>query len=210
MKNIKILLATSNKGKIREISQIFSDQKIIANPKDFERLCVKESGSTFSENALLKALALYKSLEEHTDNLVVLADDSGLCVEALNGEPGIYSARYANLHTKEISNASDKRNLSCLLEKLSQKSLNASVAKFMCAIAVVGNIKGKYIENIEIGELLGQVINEIRGEGGFGYDPIFIPEGFDRTLAQMRFEEKNKISHRQKGLQKMRLFLESL
>lgn len=210
MKNIKILLASSNQGKIQEISQIFSDQEVIANQQDFERLCVKESGATFSENALLKALAFYKSLKEHTDNLVVLADDSGLCVEALNGEPGIYSARYANLYTKEMSNASDKCNLSCLLEKLSQKSLNTSVAKFMCAIAVVGNIKARYIENVEIGELLGQVIGEIRGDGGFGYDSIFIPEGFDCTLAQMSFEEKNKISHRQKGLQKMRFFLESL
>lgn len=206
MEKIKILFASSNQGKIREICQIFSNQEIITNPQAFEWLNIEENGKTFGENALLKAFALYKNLEQ-IDNLIVLADDSGLCVEALDGEPGIYSARYANLGKKEVSSASDEANLSYLLEKLAQKSFKTSRAQFVCAIAAVGNIRGKYIENIQIGELVGQVIDEIRGENGFGYDPIFIPEGFGCTLAQLSLEEKNKISHRKKGLQKMRAFL---
>lgn len=206
MEKIKILLASSNQGKIREICEIFSNQEIITNSQAFGCLNVEENGKTFGENALLKAFALYKNLEQ-IDNLIVLADDSGLCVEALDGEPGIYSARYANIGKKEVDNASDEANLFYLLEKLAQKSLKTSRAQFICAIAAVGNIRGKYIENIQIGELVGQVIDENRGENGFGYDPIFIPEGFDCTLAQLSLEEKNKISHRKKGLQKMRSFL---
>lgn len=181
---MKIIAATSNKGKIREIKAIFSEFEIISM-KDFGiDIDIEENGKTFEENALIKA----RTVSELTE-YPVLADDSGLCVKALNGKPGIYSARYCG------DGASDEDKCRKLLAEM--RDAEDREAKFVSCVALV------YPDRTEItaiGEVKGKIGYEMTGENGFGYDPIFIPDGMSKTFAQATEEEKNNISHRKRAL----------
>lgn len=188
--SIKIVFATGNAHKLAEINEISKGTGIefILPPEGFNP---NETGTTFEENSYIKALEASK-ISKH----ISLADDSGLCVEALGGEPGIYSARYAETPQKRI----DK-----LLSKLAP--FGNRTAKFVCAMTLVdefGNVLHK-----EIGECKGKISKEQSGINGFGYDPIFIPNGYNITMADMSEELKNTISHRSIALNKMINFIKN-
>ncbi len=189
-----LLIATSNKGKIKEISEVLKDFPIsIKTLEDFSGIpSPEETGKTFFENAYLKA----KYWAEKT-GLMCLADDSGLEVDALNKAPGIYSARFAG------ENATDEENNRKLLELLQGIPLEKRTARFVCVI-VVYHPSGKYITTEGIWE--GLIGFEMRGSYGFGYDPLFlVPEyNYQKTSAELLLEEKNKLSHRGKALAKLK------
>jgi XTP/dITP diphosphohydrolase len=178
----KIIVATSNEHKLKEIKEIFSDFDVVGLTKDYN--APEETGHTFCENALIKA----KSIEHLGD--IVLADDSGLEVQALLGLPGVYSARY--------SGGGDFENNKKLLEEL--KHTANRKARFVCCMVSIINKKTISAEGI----LEGTIAFEPKGDSGFGYDPIFIPSGFTQTLAELGSEIKNKISHRKKALEQIR------
>ena len=186
---MKIIIATQNPHKveeIKEIAKLFNIEGIEFLPIDktlnFNPI---ENGKTFEENSIIKALEANKLIKEYT-----LADDSGLCVEALNGAPGIHSARYADTPQKRI----DK-----LLTNL-QNTKNRK-AKFICAMTLI-NPNGEIIFKTT-GECKGEIAHTQSGANGFGYDPIFIVEQTNKTMADMTEDEKNKISHRSLALQKV-------
>ncbi len=183
----KILIATQNKGKIEEFKSIFKELNIeVISLSDIDdTIDIIEDGTTFEENALIKATYLNKLL-----NIPVISDDSGLEVEALDNKPGIYSARYAGEQKSDIDNNYK------LLEEL--KEHTNKNAKFVCVIAYVSNSITKTFR----GELKGEIINEFRGENGFGYDPIFYIKELDKTLAQLDRSTKNTISHRKLAIEK--------
>lgn len=185
-----IYVATKNLGKIKEINKIMESAGIICQSvPDMED--VEETGTTFEENAKIKADYLSAKLP----NEYVIADDSGLYVDALNGAPGIYSARYSGVHGDDKAN-----NLKVLGE---MQGVADRKCRFICAIALSKN--GKTIKTFH-GELEGEVGFEERGENGFGYDSIFLlPSG--KTTAEIEMNEKNKISHRFKALEKLRDYL---
>jgi XTP/dITP diphosphohydrolase len=182
----RIVLATRNAHKIIEVQRIFSDAGIdakILGTETFSTLPdIPETGTTFAANALIKARAVC----EHT-GLPAIADDSGLSVDALNGMPGIFSARWAGVH------GDDHANLTLLLNQLVDVPDNRRTATFHCAAALV-TPEGD--ERICEGTLEGRIIRAPRGENGFGYDPVFVPQGFDITTAEMTAEAKDAISHR--------------
>ncbi len=186
---MKVVLASRNKHKIGELQALLSKhipeiEVMSLDDVGFEGDIV-EDGENFEENALIKARAAAST------GYIGLGDDSGLSVRALGGEPGIYSARYAGEH------GNDKANNKLLLERLSDKEDRH--AEFVCVLACVFPNK----ENSEIicrGATEGIIIDEYRGEGGFGYDPLFYYEPFGKTFAQMSAEEKNSISHRGKAI----------
>ena len=192
----KIVLSTDNKNKLREIKEILADLDIEIFGKseidglDFE---VVEDGETLYDNALKKADAMAKGVD-----LTVLADDTGLFVNALDGEPGVHSARYASEHD-------DKKNREKLLKNLEGKEDRS--AYFKTQIILIDSKKN--IISIE-GVCEGKISEVERGDNGFGYDSIFIPDGFDETFAEMSHEEKNEISHRARALKNLREKLENL
>ena len=188
--NMKIVFATGNAHKVQEVNDIAKGSGIEFElpPDGFNPL---ENGLTFEENSLIKAQEAAR-----ISGRISLADDSGLCVEALNGEPGIYSARYDTTPQKRI----DK-----LLNNLTDVANRR--AKFVCAMTLVDK-DGKTIRQ-EVGECHGKIAQTQAGNNGFGYDPIFIPDGFGITIAQMSEEEKNTISHRSRALRKMIEFINS-
>lgn len=186
---MKIVLASQNKHKISELQALLSkhipDIEVISlSDAGFEGDIV-EDGQTFGENALIKARAAASM------GHIGIGDDSGLSVRALGGEPGIYSARYAGEH------GNDEANNTKLLSRLSDKS--DRYAEFVCAIACVFP-DGREDICVE-GRTGGIIIDEYRGKGGFGYDPLFLYEPFDKTFAEMSAEEKNSISHRGKAIE---------
>ncbi len=184
-----IILATKNQNKVRELKRLFEPLGIrVHSLLEFETPEIIEDGKTFEENSLKKARTIFNFTGKPT-----IADDSGLIVEQLNGEPGVYSARYA------YEGASDEENNKKLLEKL-KKHPQPHFAKFYCAASYVDSNNSFTVS----GELEGQIIETPRGSNGFGYDPLFLPEGYNRTLAQMTVEEKNKISHRAKAFAKLK------
>ena len=186
----KIVLSTDNKNKLREIREILEDLDVKIYGKsdidgmDFE---VIEDGDTLYDNALKKAAAMAERVD-----CAVLADDTGLFVNALDGEPGVHSARYASEHD-------DKKNREKLLNNLKDKDDRS--AYFNTEIILIDEEKN--IIPIE-GVCPGKISLEERGDNGFGYDSIFIPEGFDKTFAEMSHEEKNQISHRSRALKNLR------
>ena len=194
----KIVAATQNKGKIREIDEITSklgfsviSREEAGVPADFD---TDETGTTFEENSEMKA----RDILEMT-GIAAVADDSGLVVDALGGEPGVYSARYAG---EEHNDAANRKKI---LEKLSGVPDEARTARFVCVVTLA--MPGG--ETLQArGTVEGKIIEEERGENGFGYDPIFIPDGYDRTFAQMSAEEKNGISHRANALAALAELLE--
>ncbi|MEO1937548.1 MAG: RdgB/HAM1 family non-canonical purine NTP pyrophosphatase [Sulfurimonas sp.] len=184
----KLVLATSNKGKVREIKELCKAYEVIPYSELIEEFEIVEDGDTFKENALIKARAVYEALGD--EDAVVLADDSGISVDVLGGAPGIYSARYAG------ADANDKDNLYRLIDAIKEKGLKSSPAHYTAAIAIV--TKGK--ERVVHGWMYGTALTEARGDGGFGYDPMFIPEGFEKTLGELDEEIKKELSHRSKAL----------
>lgn len=195
---MKLILASNNKKKLRELGEILSDMDVELLSQreagcDFE---VEETGTTFAENAYLKA----KAVADAT-GLAAVADDSGLMVEALNGEPGVYSARYA----PGGHEASDKEKYEYLLSKLVNVEYRA--AKFVSSICCI--LPDGSIIRTE-GECRGDILREPAGEGGFGYDPVFMPQGYDRSMAELGTEVKNRISHRANALREFKKKLREL
>ena len=197
----KIVLATANTHKVIEFQRILNellpDLELVAASQFPGVPEIEENGSTFAENALIKA----RAINEFT-NLPALADDSGLVVEALNGAPGIFSARYAGI------NADDKANVMKLLNEIKGLDQSLLSAKFECSIALVD--KSQDLELVVDGQMPGQVIKEVRGENGFGYDPIFVPQGLTKTSSELSDSEKDKISHRGIALRKISVILKQL
>jgi XTP/dITP diphosphohydrolase len=182
----KLIVATSNNGKLKEMKAYLDGLKwqLELKPPELE---IEETGKTFMENAILKAVSVAKSLKEWA-----IADDSGLMVEALNGEPGIYSARYGNLNTDE------ERNLKILKELGNNPNRRA---KFVCSLAI-SNAEGKIIFESE-GVCEGEILKKPQGNDGFGYDPIFYVPEIKQTFAEIPSEIKNQLSHRGKAFEKL-------
>ena len=196
---IELVVATRNKHKTREIQHILGPEFMVhdlgAHPEVSE---IRESGTSFKENAKLKALAASKQLPA-----LVIADDSGLEVDALGGAPGIYSARYAG------GNATEKDKIDKLLRDLARARATEDRrrARFRCVVALARN--GDLLETFE-GIVEGRIADEARGDSGFGYDPIFIPEGFEQTFGELPTELKNTISHRAKAIRALAVRLRRL
>jgi XTP/dITP diphosphohydrolase len=183
---MKLVLATGNKGKLREFQQM-CEEKVTAFSELLGDMEIVEDGDPFAANALIKARTIYEKLGEV---YLVISDDSGISLPLLDGAPGIYSARYAG------EGASDKDNLYKLIDAVKSKGLKETPAYYTAAIAIVS----KYGEYVVHGWMHGKVIGETRGEKGFGYDPMFIPTGFDKTLGELNDDIKSEISHRGKAL----------
>jgi XTP/dITP diphosphohydrolase len=183
---MNLLLATRNQNKTREFTQLLGPNFILralTRTRDLPE--IRETGRAFEDNAVIKAIAISKVFPHE----MVIADDSGLEVDALNGAPGVFSARYGG------ENASDQRNVEKLLREL--QGTTERSAWFRCVIALAKN--GELIATF-VGEVAGAITNSPRGENGFGYDPIFIPKGFEETFAELTSETKNAVSHRAKAV----------
>jgi XTP/dITP diphosphohydrolase len=185
-----MIFATGNVGKLKEVKKLFAEFNVeILSLKDLENPPeIIENGKTFEENSLIKARTVFADY-----GVPVFADDSGLVVEQLGGAPGVYSARYAG------EKATYAENNKKLLEELKHFP-EPHQAKFVCVASYVDGEREFTVR----GELPGKIVHEFRGENGFGYDPIFIPKGYDRTLAELSLEEKNKISHRGQAMAKLK------
>jgi XTP/dITP diphosphohydrolase len=198
---MNIILASRNKKKIRELKKIIEEGIVsqedrtvnILTPDDFLQ-CeeVEEDGKTFEANAIKKALYISKC-----SGLTAIADDSGIEVDALDGAPGVYSARYAG------ENSDDMANNRKLLEKMKDIPDEKRTARFACCIALARDEEVRTF----MGFVEGKIGRENRGENGFGYDPIFYPEGHDRTFAEMTDDEKHSMSHRGRALKKLQEYL---
>lgn len=180
----EMVLASGNKGKIAEFQRLMEDLAVqVHSMKEYPQIGeIVEDGSTFVENALIKARTVCKAT-----GLAALADDSGLMVDALDGAPGIYSARYAG------EDHNDAANNAKLLRDMEQVAEEDRTARFFCAIALVLPDGREY--TVE-GTCPGVILREQQGDGGFGYDPLFYIADLDKTFAQLSMEEKNRISHR--------------
>jgi len=185
---MKLVLATSNKGKVREITAMYSDFEVIPYSDLIEPFEIIEDKPDFKGNALIKARAVYKALGD--EEAIIFSDDSGISVDALDGAPGVFSARYAG------QDASDKDNLYKVMDAVKEKGLTTSPAFYTAAIAIVSK-EGEYTTH---GWMYGDVITEARGNGGFGYDPCFVPKGYDKTLGELDDAIKSKLSHRSQAL----------
>lgn len=197
MKLNKILFASHNAGKIAEIKNMLAPLKInVISALDVSLPDVEETGKTFAENSLLKSQTIAKEL-----GIPCIADDSGLCVDALNGAPGVYSARYAP--NRDFDKGIDK-----LLTEIKQSDDKSRKAHFSCVVSLAYP-DGSY--KLFEGRVDGTIAFErMDGQEGFGYDPVFVPDGYDCSFAQMSKEEKNKISHRGRAMQKFKEYLISL
>ena len=187
-----IVLASTNQGKIKELKALLPEYEIVTMKDILGDIDIEEDGNTFQENAIKKAKTIAEMINDNKklDNYLVISDDSGLSVNALSGEPNIYSARYAG------PNATDKDNIIKLTENLKTKQLAKTSAFYTACIAI------SYKNNIYTthGWLYGDVIDTVHGDGGFGYDPIFIPHGYNKTLGELPADLKKDISHRSKAL----------
>lgn len=188
---MKIVLASGNKGKIAEFEKLMPNDEVIAFSQILGNLEIEEDKDTFKGNAIKKAQTIYDELQKiGYKDVVVISDDSGISVPVLNNEPGVYSARYSG------ENATDKSNNTKLIENLNAKNLEKTPAFYTACIAIVYQGEVYTVH----GWMHGDVINKEIGEGGFGYDPMFIPSGFNKTLGEIDYAEKNKFSHRSKAL----------
>ena len=193
----KLVFASNNAHKLEEIRAILGTQYEVKSLKDIGcEVDIPETGSTFRENALQKATYV----REHF-GFDCFADDSGLQVEALGGEPGVYSARYAVKNGVQVEGNKDDANMNVLLEKLANEENRK--ACFRTSIALIFEGETHFFD----GTVEGRIIREKRGNGGFGYDPIFIPDGYDKTFAELGNEVKNGISHRARAVAKLADFL---
>ncbi|BCD68760.1 RdgB/HAM1 family non-canonical purine NTP pyrophosphatase [Nitratiruptor sp. YY09-18] len=194
---MQVVLASSNRGKIKEIRELLGTD-VVPYQELLGDLDIIENGKSFKENAIIKAKTIYDALQN--PSAIVIADDSGISVPALGGEPGIYSARYAK------EGASDKDNLQKLINKLKEKEIKRTPAYYTAAIAIASK-DGIFTVH---GWMWGDVIDEARGDKGFGYDPMFIPQGYEKTLGELDSEIKRQISHRAKALKLAKIVLERL
>jgi XTP/dITP diphosphohydrolase len=218
------LIATRNAHKVGEIRTILGESFRYLTLKDFPNApAIEEDASTFAGNATKKAVGLARWLAETQDSkseipdCFVLADDSGLEVDTLNGAPGVHSARFAALDSGNPNNSSDADNNAKLLRLLRDVPAEKRSARFRCVLALTPVVAGKsgnassvcYADELELqtqifdGACEGRIDFAPRGQGGFGYDPLFIPSGFDRSFAELGEEQKNQISHRSKALAKL-------
>ena len=184
---MKIVLATGNKGKLREFKNM-CEGEVIAFSEILGEMEIVEDADTFKGNALIKARTIYEKLQD--ENAIVVSDDSGISVPLLGGAPGIYSARYAG------EGATDKENLYKLVDTVKAKGVEKTPAYYTASIAIVS----QYGEYTVHGWMHGDVLATTRGEKGFGYDPMFVPYGYEETLGELDDEVKKEISHRAKAL----------
>lgn len=186
-----VIIATNNQGKVKDFEALFTPLGIqVRSLKDYPTVEeIEETGTTFEENAILKAEHLCQIL-----NVPVIADDSGLIVDALEGRPGVYSARYAGLHK------SDEDNLQKVLREMQNVFPGKRTARFYCALALA--VPGKKTITVK-GTVEGYIGTEKKGTNGFGYDPIFFLPELDRTMAQLTSEEKSNLSHRGNAMKEL-------
>lgn len=196
---MKIILASSNQGKIKEFKQLLPDVEVIAFSDILGKIEIDEDQDTFQKNAVKKAKTIYDLLiSKNYKNFVVISDDSGISLPILNNAPGIYSARFAGL------NASDKENNDKLISKLNELKLEKTPAFYTACIAIVY----KDFTYTVHGFMHGMATNKEIGTNGFGYDPLFIPNGFNETLGELDLEVKKEFSHRSKALNLAKKVLE--
>ena len=196
---MKLVLATRNQGKVREIGEILKDEngiELLSLRNYPDSPDVVEDGNTYEDNAIKKASVL----AEYTGHLTI-GDDSGLAVDALNGAPGVHSARYAG------ENASDQDRIAKLLDALQDVPDGRRSGRFVCAVAIAEPLAQVQVVR---GVCEGRIIRTPRGGSGFGYDPVFVPAGYNRTFAELGDEIKNQISHRAKALDKARRLLSEM
>lgn len=188
---MKIILASGNKGKIKEFEKLMPNDEVIAFKELLGDIEIVEDKDSFQGNAVKKAQTIYDELLKNDyKDFIVISDDSGITVPALNNEPGIYSARYAG------ENASDKQNNEKMIKNLKVKNIEKTKAYYTACIALIYEGEVYTVH----GWMHGEVIPKEIGEGGFGYDPLFIPTGFDKTLGELPHEVKKEFSHRSKAL----------
>lgn len=187
----EIVIATKNKGKIKDFELLFQPYSItVKSLLDLEEIQeIEETGTTFEENAAIKAETISKLL-----NKPVIADDSGIEIDALDGAPGVYSARYAG------TDKDDEANNQKVLDELKDVAFQDRTARFVCVLAIAEPNKPTIFKR---GECEGHIGLKAVGANGFGYDPLFYPLGFNKTMAQLTPEEKNQISHRKKALEQL-------
>jgi len=195
---LKIILASSNQGKLKELKAWMEDFEVYAFSEVMIPFEIIEDGNSFKENALIKARAVYKACEDKS--AIVMSDDSGISVNALEHTPGIYSARYAGV------GATSEQNLDKLIQTLKDRGIKRTAAYYTAAIAIVCE-KGEFCVH---GWMYGDVIDEKRGDKGFGYDPMFIPDGFEGTLGELEASVKKELSHRSKALGLAKILLKTL
>ncbi|MGA4517585.1 XTP/dITP diphosphatase [Solibacillus silvestris] len=190
----QVVIATKNKGKAKDFEALFGPfgYEVVTMFEVAPDVEIEETGTTFEENAILKAETLAKMLGQ-----IVIADDSGLAIDALNGEPGVYSARYAGDHD-------DEANMVKVLENMKDVPEDQRTARFCCALAIAGpNIETKTV----FGTCEGMIAYEKKGTNGFGYDPIFYVPALEKHMAELSAEEKGAISHRGNAIRKLALQL---
>jgi XTP/dITP diphosphohydrolase len=215
-----LFIATGNAHKVEEIRQVLGGSVTVLSQRDANvRLEVEETGATFRENSGIKAVTWAGYLAADVCNLgadYVLADDSGLEVDALGGAPGVHSARFAALDDGRKGNSSDAENNAKLLRLLSEVPAGKRTARFRCVLSLTPILHGESPAAMAAateffdGTCEGRLLEATSGAGGFGYDPLFIPDGFDRTFAELGPEVKNRLSHRALALVALRGRLESL
>ncbi len=191
-----IIVATNNQGKVKEIKNILYPHNVMSQMEIGVDIDVEETGDTFVENAFLKA----RALKQYT-NCAIIADDSGLMVDYLNGDPGVYTARYAGENTTPM------QGIEKLLKNLDGVPYEGRGAKFVSVIALIMPDGSEY--SFE-GECFGYITNILKGENGFGFDPVFYYPPLDKTFAELTDEEKNSVSHRSAAIAKLSEFLETL
>ena len=192
-----LVLATRNQAKLHELARILGTRVRLAGLDEFPGAPdVSETGATFEANALLKARAIATY-----NKLPTVADDSGLCVDALNGMPGVLSARWAGQH------GDDRANLDLVLAQVADVPDARLGARFVCAAALVVPADGIPCEWVVTGQVEGRLVRVPRGSGGFGYDPIFQPDGFRETTAEMTSDAKDAISHRGRAFRALAPFI---
>ncbi|HJH11969.1 MAG TPA: XTP/dITP diphosphatase [Metalysinibacillus jejuensis] len=184
----QVVIATKNRGKVKDFETLFHPlgYEVVTMFDVAPNMEIEETGTTFEENAVLKAEALSKAL-----NKIVIADDSGLAIDALDGEPGVYSARYAGDHD-------DEANIQKVLANL--EGVQERTARFVCVIAVATPSQATYTVR---GECVGEITTAKKGDNGFGYDPIFYVPTLEKTMAQLTAEQKASVSHRGNALRKL-------
>ncbi|MBM7664549.1 XTP/dITP diphosphohydrolase [Solibacillus kalamii] len=190
----QVVIATKNKGKAKDFEALFGPfgYEVVTMFEVAPDVEIEETGTTFEENAILKAETLAKMLGQ-----IVIADDSGLAIDALNGEPGVYSARYAGDHD-------DEANMVKVLENMKDVPEDQRTARFCCALAIAGpNMETKTV----FGTCEGMIAHEKKGTNGFGYDPIFYVPALEKHMAELSAEEKGAISHRGNAIRKLALQL---
>lgn len=192
--SIQLVFATNNRHKLEEVADKISGKLQLLTLADIGCTAdIEETGTTFKENASIKSRYIYNNYQ-----LSCFGDDSGLIVDALNGEPGVYSARYAGEHGNHAA------NIKKVIDKL--QGIQNRKARFITVISLIWNGEEHFFEGI----IEGTIRHQVAGNGGFGYDPIFQPDGYEITFAEMSLDEKNKISHRARAMEKLIKFLNTL